>query len=90
MNKTDLINTITERSDLSKVEIESIVDEFLQLIEDEVLKGEEVKLSNFGVFYKKARLARKGTNPSDGSPIIIPANNTVGFRPSKILKEKLN
>ncbi len=90
MNKTDLINTITERSDLSRVEIESIVDEFLQLIEDEVLKGEEVKLSNFGVFYKKARLARKGTNPSDGSPIIIPANNTVGFRPSKILKEKLN
>lgn len=90
MNKTDLINTITERSDLSRVEIESIVDEFLQLIEDNVLKGEEVKLSNFGVFYKKARLARKGTNPSDGSPIIIPANNTVGFRPSKILKEKLN
>ncbi len=90
MNKTDLINTITERSDLSRVEIESIVDEFLQLIEDEVLKGKEVKLSNFGVFYKKARLARKGTNPSDGSPIIIPANNTVGFRPSKILKEKLN
>lgn len=90
MNKTDLINTISERSDLSRVEIESIVDEFLQLIEDKVLKGEEVKLSNFGVFYKKARLARKGTNPSDGSPIIIPANNTVGFRPSKILKEKLN
>lgn len=90
MNKTDLINTIAERSDLSRVEIESIVDEFLQLIEDEVLKGKEVKLSNFGVFYKKARLARKGTNPSDGSPIIIPANNTVGFRPSKILKEKLN
>ncbi len=90
MNKTDLINAITERSDLSRVEIESIVDEFLQLIEDEVLKGKEVKLSNFGVFYKKARLARKGTNPSDGSPIIIPANNTVGFRPSKILKEKLN
>lgn len=53
MNKTDLINTITERSDLSRVEIESIVDEFLQLIEDEVLKGKEVKLSNFGVFYKK-------------------------------------
>lgn len=90
MNKTDLINTISERSDLSRVEIESIVDEFLQLIEDKVLKGEEVKLSNFGVFYKKARLARKGTNPSDGSPIIIPANNTVGFRPSKILKEKFN
>ncbi len=90
MNKTDLVDAITEKSDLSRVEVESIIDEFLQLIEDGVIKGEEVKISNFGVFYKKARLARKGTNPSDGSPIVIPANNTVGFRTSKTLKDKLN
>lgn len=90
MNKSDLVNSIAEKSDLSKIEVESIVDEFLRLIESGVLKGEEVKISNFGVFYKKARLARKGTNPSDGSPIVIPANNTLGFRPSKVLKEKMN
>ena len=53
-------------------------------------KGEEVKISNFGVFYKKERLPRKGTNPSSGAPIVIPANNTAGFRPSKSLKAKLN
>lgn len=90
MNKTDIVNVVTEKTDLSKNEVELVVEEFLQLIEDEILKGKEVKLSNFGVFYKKERLARKGTNPSDGSPIVIPANNTVGFRPSKTLKEKLN
>ena len=90
MNKADLINAVTEKTDLSRVEVEAIADEFLNLIEEEILKGNEVKISNFGVFYKKERLARKGTNPSDGSPIVIPANNTVGFRPSKILKEKLN
>ena len=90
MNKADLVVAITEKTDLTKVEVESVVDEFLQLVEDEILKGKEVKISNFGVFYKKERLARKGTNPSDGSPIIIPANNTVGFRPSKVLREKLN
>lgn len=90
MNKADLVVAITEKTDLSKVEVESVVDEFLQLIEDELVDGKEVKISNFGVFYNKARLARKGTNPSDGSPITIPANNTVGFRPSKTLKEKLN
>lgn len=90
MNKTDLVVAIAEKSDLPKTEVESVVEEFLQLIEKEIIKGEEVKLSNFGVFFKKERLARKGTNPSDGSPIVIPANNTVGFRPSKLLKEKLN
>lgn len=90
MNKADLVVAITEKTDLTKSEVESVVDEFLQLVEDKILKGEEVKISNFGVFYKKERLARKGTNPSDGKPIVIPANNTVGFRPSKMLKEKLN
>lgn len=90
MNKTDLVVAIAEKSDLPKTEVESVVEEFLQLIEKEIIKGNEVKLSNFGVFYKKERLARKGTNPSDGSPIVIPANNTVGFRPSKLMKEKLN
>lgn len=90
MNKTDLINIITEKTDLSKNEVELVVEEFLQLIEDGIINDEEIKLSNFGVFYKKERLARKGTNPSDGSPLVIPANNTVGFRPSKTLKEKLN
>ena len=90
MNKTDLVVAITEKSDLSRVEVESVVDEFIRLVEEGILKGEEVTISNFGVFYKKARLPRKGTNPSDGSPIVIPANNTVGFRTSKILKEKLN
>lgn len=90
MNKTDLVNVIAEKTDLSKNEVELVVDEFLQLIEEGILKEKEVKLSNFGVFYNKKRLARKGTNPSDGSPIVIPANSTVGFRPSKTLKEKLN
>ena len=90
MNKADLVVAITEKTDLTKVEVESVIDEFLQFVESEIIKGKEVKISNFGVFYKKARLARKGTNPSDGSPIVIPANNTVGFRPSKMLKEKLN
>ena len=52
MNKTDLVVAIAEKSDLPKTEVESVVEEFLQLIEKEIIKGEEVKLSNFGVFFK--------------------------------------
>lgn len=90
MNKAELVAVVAEKSDLSKADVEAIVEEVLQMIEQKIIAGEEVKLSNFGVFYKKERLARKGTNPSNGDPIVIPANNTVGFRPSKMLKEKLN
>lgn len=90
MNKAELILAVSEKLDFPKADVELIVEEFIHQIEAGVLKGQEMKLSNFGVFYKKARLARKGTNPSDGKAIIIPANNTLGFRPSKIIKAKLN
>lgn len=90
MNKAELILAVSEKTDYPKQDVELIVDELFSTIEKKIIKNEEVKLANFGVFYKKSRLARKGTNPSNGAPIVIPANNTVGFRPSKIIKAKLN
>lgn len=90
MNRAELILAVSDKIDYPKADVELIVEEFFNLLEQRVIKGEEVKISNFGVFYKKERLARKGTNPANGAPIVIPANNTIGFRPSKILKGKLN
>ena len=90
MNKAELILEVAERANLSKGEAENAVEEMISIIEKELIKGNDVKLSGFGVFSKKARLARKGTNPSSGDIIVIPENNTVSFRPSKLLKEKVN
>ena len=90
MNKFDLIQIVSEKADVSKLDAESVIDEFLFQIEKAVIKGEEVKISGFGIFEKKARKERRGTNPADGSIIIIPAKSTVSFRPSKMLKAKVN
>ena len=90
MNKAELILEVAERANLSKGEAENAVEEMISIIEEELIKGNDVKLSGFGVFSKKTRLARKGTNPSSGDIIVIPENNTVSFRPSKLLKEKVN
>lgn len=90
MKKAELIDLVSMKTNSMRSDVELIVNEFLDSIEKEVIKGNEVKLSSFGVFYKKNRLARKGTNPSNGAIITIPANSTLGFRPSKNLKAKLN
>jgi len=90
MNKVDLIQLVSEKADVSKLDAESVIDEFLYQIEKAIVKGEEVKLSGFGIFEKKARKERRGTNPADGSIIIIPAKSTITFRPSKTLKAKVN
>lgn len=90
MNKAELINEIAENSDLSKSAVEGVVNAVFDKIVAELEKGEEVKLSGFGIFSVKARAARVGTNPANQSKIEIPASKTVNFKVSKTLKEKLN
>ena len=90
MNKAELIALAAEKADVSKSDAEKVVDSLLALIENALVKGEEVKISGFGIFEKKDRASRIGTNPASGEKIEIPASATVSFKPSKGLKEKLN
>lgn len=90
MNKAELIEAVAERSEVAKKDAEAVVDAVFDIIVETVDKGETVKISRFGIFEKKARAARTGTNPSSGKAIEIPASNSIGFKVSKSLKEKLN
>ena len=90
MNKAELIMEVVERADVSKNEAEAIINEFIDLIEEELVKGNEVKISGFGVFQRKVRKERVGTSPSSHEMIKIPENATVSFKPSKLLKQKVN
>jgi len=90
MNKADLVLAVAEKADLSKRDAEAAVEVLLSLVEKALVKKEEVKISGFGVFETKRRAPRIGTNPTTGAKIKIPASNTVSFKPSKSLKEKVN
>lgn len=90
MNKAELIAIVAEKAGVSKKEAEEVVNTALDEIVANLIKGEEVKLSGFGSFEKKARASRTGSNPATHERITIKASNTVAFKPSKTLKEKLN
>ena len=90
MNKAELIAAAAAKAEVSHRDAEAVVEAVLELIEENLVAGREVKISGFGIFEKKGRAARVGTNPSSGAKIEIPASNTVGFKPSKGLREKLN
>lgn len=90
MNKAELISAAAEKAEISKSDAERVIDAALALIEAALVKGEAVKVSGFGIFEKKVRAERVGTNPSSGEKITIPASNSVTFKPSKGLKEKVN
>ncbi len=87
MNKAELVCIVSEKVGLTKKDAEHAVNVLFDEIQKALEKGDSVKVSNFGVFTLKNRKERVGTSPVDGSKITIPATKTVGFKPSKNLKE---
>ncbi len=90
MNKAELFSLIADKVGLSKRATEQIVDTVFDEIINALVTGDEVKLTGFGTFSVRTRAERKGINPQDGKEIIIPAGKTLVFRPSKLLKDKIN
>lgn len=87
MNKTDLINAVAEKSELSKKDATKAVDAVFDTILNTLKKGEKVQLIGFGNFEVRERAARKGRNPQTGEEIEIPASRVPAFKPGKALKE---
>lgn len=87
MNKTDLINKVTETADLSKKDSGKAVDAVLDSIAEALSKGEGVQLPGFGSFEVRERSARKGRNPQTGEEIQIAASKVPAFKAGKSLKE---
>ncbi|GEN31816.1 DNA-binding protein HU-beta [Cerasibacillus quisquiliarum] len=87
MNKTELINAVAEKTDLSKKDAGKAVDAVFETVMDSLSKGEKVQLIGFGNFEVRQRSARKGRNPQTGEEIQIPASKVPAFKPGKALKE---
>ncbi|WP_425436452.1 HU family DNA-binding protein [Paenibacillus herberti] len=87
LNKTDLINKVTEVTELSKKDATKAVDAVFEAISDALQSGDKVQLVGFGNFEVRERQARKGRNPQTGVEIDIPASKTPAFKPGKSLKD---
>ncbi len=87
MNKTDLINAVSENANLTKKEAGLAVDAVFESIQKSLANGEKVQLIGFGNFEVRERAARKGRNPQTGKEIEIPASKVPGFKAGKALKD---
>ncbi len=81
---------VAEKAHLSKKDSRDAIETAFEFIEEALLKGEEVNITNFGVFTPKVRASRDGTHPKKHTRIKIEESHSVTFRLSKSLKEKLN
>ena len=87
MNKSELICVVAEKSGMTKKDAERLVSATFETIAAELIKGEKVQISGFGIFETKDRQARVGRNPHTKEAIEIPASKTPTFKPSKNLKD---
>ncbi len=89
MNKKELIDSISEKSGLKKVDAEKALSAFESSVMETLKKGEKVTLVGFGTFTVSERKERKGRNPKTGEPMVIPAKKTPKFVVGKLFKESI-
>lgn len=89
MTKSDLIEGLSAKAEVTRPRAEDLVDYLLDNVTDALKRGEKVNISGFGTFTVSERKARTGRNPKTGEPIEIPASRSAKFKAGKALKEAL-
>lgn len=87
MNKTELIAAVAEKTGMTKKDAERVINATVDTITANLVAGEKVQVSGFGIFEVKAREARVGRNPRTKETIQIPATRLPAFKASKALKD---
>ncbi len=90
MNKTELVAAMAEQTNLSKKDAEAALKAFIDVVSEELKKGEKVQLVGFGTFEVSERAAREGRNPQTGETMEIKASKTPKFKAGKALKDMMN
>ena len=90
MNKTELIAAIAENADITRKDAEKAVKAFVDVVTEELKKGEKVQVVGFGTFEVVERAAREGRNLHTGEPMMIAASKAPKFKAGKVLKDALN
>lgn len=89
MNKSELINALSEETNFSKKDVARVLASFTRIVERTLKKGGKVSLTGFGTYWISKRPARVGINPATKEKISLPAIYVPRFKPGKHLKEQI-
>lgn len=89
MTKSDLINQVSERTNLPKKRAEDIVNAFFDSMMDALLNDERIEVRGFGSFSIREYDARVGRNPRTGQKVEVDEKKSVHFKVGKELRERV-
>lgn len=90
MNKSELVDSIVNKSGLTKAQATDALNAFIATIGEAMQANDTVSLVGFGTFSVKERQARTGRNPQTGAEMQIPASKVPSFKAGKGLKDGVN
>jgi len=90
LTRADLTEAVYEEVGLSRNESADLVESVLSEISDCLVSGENVKISSFGSFLVRDKNGRMGRNPKTGEEVPIDPRRVLVFRPSQVMKDRIN
>ena len=89
MRKADLVNAISEKTGVAKVDVLVTLEELFKEIKSTMTNGENVYVRGFGSFIIKRRAKKVGRNIKKGKSIDIPEHYIPSFKPAKVFTEQV-
>lgn len=91
LTKADLVQKIYKTHDsLTKAQATEAVEALLKIMKSCLANGDDLLISGFGKFNVKNKNSRRGRNPQTGEELILPSRRVVTFKPSGILRNRIN
>ncbi len=90
ITRADLCEAVYQKLGLSRAESAELVETVLKEVSDTLVSGETVKLSSFGSFVVREKGERIGRNPKTGVEVPITPRRVLVFKPSNVMKARIN
>lgn len=90
LTRSDLSEAVYREIGLSRNDSAEMVETILERISEALIRGDNVKISSFGTFVVREKGARMGRNPKTGEEVPIEPRRVLVFRPSHIMKDRVN
>ena len=89
MTKADVINEISEKTGIDKLDVQASVEAFFSVVKTSMAEGTNIYVRGFGSFVNKKRAKKIARNISKNTAIVIEEHYVPSFKPSKIFIEKI-
>ena len=90
ITRKELVDRIAEKTQSKQVLARTVIQQFLEEVVSELVKGNRLEFRDFGVFETKVRTAREAQNPKTLEKVHVPSKRTVKFKMGRVMRAKMN